>query len=112
MREFQTATRRERVIEFMVDADVFHFNPPKRIALVLDSIGLRDGSDPDNVDPRLAPVKSMFDWLGQGLPQEESDRLIERMRDPEDDLDIDDVAEIVKWLMEQVAGRPTSSSSG
>jgi len=110
MREFQTATRRNRVIEFMIDADEFHFKPPKRISLVLDSIGMTDGSDED-IDPRLAPVKSMFDWLGQGLPDEESDRLIQRMRDPHDDLDIDDVADIVKWLMEQVAGRPTSSSS-
>jgi hypothetical protein len=53
-------------------------------------------------------TKSTFDWLGQGLSDEDNERVIRRLRDPKDDLDVDTLSTVVERLSEKVAARPTT----
>lgn len=97
--EFKTARRRREPITFTIDDDTYTFTPPKTAGAVLSII---DGDESE--------VKALFDWLEQGLPEEEARRIEERLRDPDDDLDIPDVANVIRALLEQVSGRPTRPS--
>lgn len=98
--EFRTAKQRKEPIKFTIDEDEFTFTPHKTAGMVLDI--LDDESE----------LKAAFDWLDEGLPEDQSALLEKRLRDPEDDLDVDMVAEIIKFLISRVSGRPTKPSSG
>ena len=94
-----TTKRREReTIVFNIDDDEFHFTPPKTAATTLDLVAAEDDMD---------RVQIMFDWLGNGLPDEENELLIARLRDNDDGLDMDTLNELVGDLMSTATGRPT-----
>ena len=94
--EFTTAKRRVEPITFKIDGEEFSFAPPKTAPAMF---AMFDGSP---------EAKVTFDWLGDGLPEEQNDRLIARLKDPKDDFDVQNLEVIVKWLMEKVSGRPTT----
>lgn len=75
------------------------FEPPKSAFMVLAIID--DESD-------SAALRGTFDWLGAGLSEEDNARVIARLRDPKDDLDISTLSDIVRRLNEAIAGRPTT----
>lgn len=75
------------------------FNPPKSAVMVLAIVD----DESDN-----AALKGTFDWMGAGLSEEDNDRIIARLRDPKDDLDINTLTDIVQRLNEKIAGRPTT----
>lgn len=102
-KQFQTAAVTRDVVEFDVDDDTYHFTPPKKAALLLNVLDV----DPDDPDDGLAGMRSTFDWLSQGLPADENDRLVARLRDPDDGFDVDDLAAVVRWLVSETTGRPT-----
>lgn len=94
--EFTTAKRRAKKITFILDGEDFEFAAPKTAPAML---AMFDGTP---------EAKATFDWLGEGLPEDQTERLIARLKDPKDDFDVDNLEVIVKWLMEQVSGRPTT----
>lgn len=98
--EFTTATKRREPIEFTLDGETFTFTPPKTAGMVLAVIDGEEGE-----------AKALFDWLDDGLPEDQSARLEARLRDPADDFDIEDLMEIVKSLAARASGRPTKPSS-
>jgi hypothetical protein len=98
--EFTTAKRREKAITFRIDGDDYAFTPPKQAPLLLDFLS---GGTTDTEQTRAA-----FDWLGEGLPDDQEERLIARLRDPKDDFDLPNLKVILDWLTEQVGGRPTT----
>lgn len=95
---FETAKRRRDTITFTLDGDTYHFTPPKKAGMVLE---VSEGGN---------EVKALFDWLDDGLPTEEAEYLENRLRDPDDDLDVDTLTEVVAGLLEKVSGRPTRPS--
>jgi len=101
-KQFTTAKRHAKPIEFDLDGETFHFTAPKTAGMVLDVIadGAGDANSP-------AAAKAALDWLSQGLPEKENARLIERLRDPGDDFDFADLAPIIEFLVEEAAGTPT-----
>ena len=100
MLEFKTAARRKDPIHFTLDGRTFSFVPPKTAVMVLAVVAAEDDSD---------NLKAMFDWLDQGLSTADSEHLEARLRDKDDDLDVDMLAEIVKGLIEEASGRPPTS---
>jgi hypothetical protein len=60
----------------------------------------------------LAAAGSYLDFFMSVLDDDAADIIEERILDPDDDFEIDDVQEILEGLMEQWSGRPTRSSSG
>lgn len=97
--EFTTAKRRREPITFTLDGDEYTFTPVKTAGAVLGVV--HDGED---------ELKALFDWFDEGLSEEDSQRIENRLRDPDDDLDIPDVANVIRALLEKVSGRPTRSS--
>lgn len=98
--EFTTAKRRKEPITFTLDGDEYTFNPPKTAGVVLEYA--ETGND----------IGPLLDWLDEGLSEEQAKRIEDRLRDPDDDLDMDTLGDIVAALFEQVSGRPTKRSSG
>lgn len=98
-KQFTTAKRRSKPVEFDLDGETFHFTPPKTAGMVLDVIS-GDANSP-------AAAKAALDWMSHGLPEDENARLIERLRDPEDDFDFPDLAPIIEFLVEETSGTPT-----
>lgn len=49
-----------------------------------------------------------MDWLGDGLPENQVARLIERLKDRDDDFDIPTLRDVVQGLVEKVTGNPTT----
>lgn len=99
---FTTSARTRKTITFTLDGDEYEFTPPPFTSLVLPAL---DGNE-------LEVFRGMMDWLGGGLPDDQEKRLEGRLRDPEDNLDIEDMFEIFQGLVGKVAGRPTPASSG
>lgn len=99
--DFQTAKRRKEPIPFTLDGEEYEFTPQKNSILVFPSLtdGEKDGTE---------ELRGIFDWIGAGLPDDQEQRLIARLRDPEDDLDIDMLHNVAVSLLEEISGRPTT----
>lgn len=102
---FTTPARRTEPTTFTLDGETYEFTPPKTAGMVLDFIGANGAGE-------VTAVKSLFDWLGDGLPDEQMEHLTSRLRDPDDDLDIDTLSDVARSLIEAVAARPTPAPSG
>lgn len=109
MQQFKVATRRSEPVRFRVDGDdhEYVFVAPKQATLLLSAVAF----DPTDAAGALPMVKGMFDWLDAGLGVEQAARIEARLRNPDDDLDVDTLTEIIKWLTEQTSGRPTTPPS-
>lgn len=123
MRNFESKpTKRGEEIHFEIHGEHFVFQPPKQAALMLAMV---EGASDKGPMASFMPIGSMFAWLSYGLSKEhegtrkksgheeyvegcQSCRLHDRLLDPEDDLDIDQVTEIINWLLGEVSGRPTT----
>lgn len=109
MKDFTTQKRIQQPVDFTLDGETFTFNPPKRSGLIMSvvaSVGLdRPSSDSDS-------VRDLLNWLGDGLSEDQADRILGRLRDPDDDFDLDKVNEIARYLLAQSSNRPTRRRSG
>lgn len=99
---FKVAIRRKDVITFDLgdDEHVYSFVPPKQADMVLPMLDA-DGDD-------LLAAKAAFSWLDDGMSEEDRAYLTARLKDKEDDLDIDTIEEVVTSLVERVSGHPTT----
>lgn len=96
---FTTAKRNAKPIVFTIDGDEYTFTPPKKAEIFLDVI---DGGG------EISVTKKTFDWLGEGLGEEQTEKVIARLKNPKDDFDIENIEAIIEWLQEKTAGRPTT----
>lgn len=100
--DFKVAKKKRKIIEFRIEGDdfVYSFTTPKTAGLVLDITA--EGSSEE-----VASTRAMLNWLSRGLPEDQNQRLMDRLRDPDDDLDFEELGEYVEKLMEEVNGNPT-----
>ena len=96
---FTTGTRKADPIKFSLDGEDFEFVPPKSAKIFLEMV---DGGTV------ISLTKETFDWLGEGIGEEKTARLVERLKDPKDNFDTPNLEAILEWLQKQVAGRPTT----
>ena len=82
------------------DDNVYSFTPPKTALMLMPIL---EGGDPDG----MGMTRATLNWLGEGLTEEENQRILARLKDPQDDLDVDNLTDIIKALSERVGGRPT-----
>lgn len=100
--DYTTPKRKKDVIEFKIDGDDYHFTPPKNAKMVLPVLKGKV------TDAGLASVQAQFNWVNDGLPKKERERLLKKLNDDNDDFDWPDLEKISDWLMKQVnKGRPT-----
>lgn len=107
-KEFSTKSRERRQIEFTLDGETFTFTPPKRAELIMSVIA-EDGLNSKGTD--TDSIRDMLNWLGDGLGETQAASLLARLRDPDDDLDLDTVNEIARYLLGQSSNRPTRRRS-
>lgn len=108
-KSFQTKERERQVVEFDVDGEQFTFTPPKRaglIASVVSTVGL------NRVSTETDSVRDLLNWLGEGLPDDQAERILARLNDPDDDFDLDTVNEIARYVLGQSSNRPTRRRFG
>lgn len=108
-KQFITEKRERKIVEFDWDDRHIVFTVPKRaglIASVVNTVGL----DSRNLD--TDSTRDLLNWLGEGMTEEDADWLLERLKDPDDDLDIMDVNEVAKYILGQTSNRPSKRRRG
>jgi hypothetical protein len=102
VKQYKSQPKIKKVSTFELDDRTIEFTAPKMSGLLLDiASGGETGS-----------IAAVLNWLSDGLSEEDNDYIIERLRDPDDDLDFDIIQQIVEDLMEQVTDRPTKRRPG
>lgn len=113
MTEIRDFSKKRKDISFRVDDDLFHAARGVPAEVLLDFASEFSGMETSaTVDQQLKAFRSMLEVV---LLPDSLTRFNERMRDRANPIEIDQVEEIVTWLMEQYGLRPTeqpSSSQG
>lgn len=102
-------TRQPRVIEFQIDDDVFRCHP-RLPAQVLMDFAIKSDQMGDNPTGEQG-MQAMIDVLQATLMPDHYTRFRERMRDAANPIEMDQISEIVPWIMEQYGLRPTEPSN-
>lgn len=109
MTEIRDFSKQRKDISFRVDEDMFHAARGVPAEVLLDFAAQFSGMETSaTVDQQLKAFRSMLDVV---LLPESLERFTARMRDRENPIEIDQVEDIVTWLMEQYGLRPTEASS-
>lgn len=108
-KEFTTKKRESRPVPFSIDGEDFVFTPPKRAGLIMSvvtNVGLeKAGTDSDS-------TRDLLNWVSEGLPEEQAQVLLDRLKDPDDDFDLEQINDIARYLLSQSSNRPTKRRSG
>jgi hypothetical protein len=100
--EFTSAKKRWDKLTFTLDGEQYDFTPSKSGGLAAAML----------TGDQEAMIAETFDWLSRGLPDDQTQRIIDKLRDPEDDFDMADLGDLIRGLQEEVTGRPTGSPNG
>jgi hypothetical protein len=110
IKEFATAAKaetqqaRSEVLEFKVDDDVLHAHRPTPAQLAVMMTSLTDYAN--NIDR----VASTIDFFLGLLDRDDAALVTRRLMDRDDNFELEQVTDIVSWLMSEWAGRPFTSS--
>lgn len=101
--EFAVAQRRKQPITFTLAGDdhEYMFTPPKTAVMLLPIIQSAE-------ETQAGMLRASFEWLGDGLSEEDNLRIVARLKDDEDGFDIEDLGKVSQGLSEKVAARPTT----
>lgn len=91
--------------EKVLRSDTFHATQPseERLFLLAAAIGSEDATGSEE-------AAAVLDIFRSSLPREEFRTLRERLRDPEDDVNIDMLQDVLMWLMGEWSDFPTEPS--
>jgi hypothetical protein len=109
VKQFVTAEKERKIVEFDIDDRHIVFQVPKKsglIASVVNSVGL----DSRNLD--TDSTRDLLNWLGEGMTEDDSKWLLARLVDPDDDYDLEDINEMAKYILGQTSNRPTRRRRG
>ena len=103
---FKVAARRDTPITFDLQGSdhVYTFRAGKQATVFMPLLS-QDSTGPGQSE--LQQARAMFEWLDNGLSEDDRKHLSDRLNDPEDDFDFDTLGDVVSGLMEKVTGRPT-----
>jgi hypothetical protein len=94
-------------VEFKVGDDTLRAYRPE-----VGQVAIMYSRMDDNVAADSERIAAMIDFF-MGLLDKESRRILtRRLMDRDDDFEMEDVNDILNWLMEEWSGRPTKPSSG
>lgn len=109
MTEMKDFSKKRSDIVFRVDGDVFQAARGVPAEVLLDFAAEFSGMEAGaTVDQQLQAFRSLLEVV---LLPESLARFTSRMRDRENPIEMDQVEDIVTWLMEQYGLRPTEPSS-
>jgi hypothetical protein len=87
-------------------SDVFHATQPSNEKMFLIAAMMGD-EDKEG----LGEAAGVMELFRDALPADEYRTLKERLADPDDDVDIEMLGEVIQWVMSQWAAFPTQQSS-
>jgi hypothetical protein len=98
---FKVSKKDHKPITFDLEGNdhVYTFQPSKVASAVLPML---------EADGDFEAAKVGFEWLDEGLSEEDQNHLSARLLDKKDDLDIPDLEDVISGLMEATGGRPTT----
>lgn len=97
MREFTTKPKPPKdPIPFTIDGREMEFIPPGWAPILLAS-----------TDEPLSATRTHLDWLGAGMSDEDGQHILDRLLDPKDEFDLEDITIVILGLIEEASGRPT-----
>jgi hypothetical protein len=101
-------TRQPKVIEFRIDDDVFRCHPRLPAQVLIDFAVEADamGDSPTGEQG----IRAMLGVLEATLSAEQYRRFRDRMKDPVNPIDFEQVNEVVPYIMESYGLRPTTPS--
>lgn len=112
MKTFSTSepsSDRLKIVDFELDGEKLSARRPKTAAF----LALADTQDSQNPIDQVRAVKVFMD---ECLVPDSRDHIQDRLDDPDDEFDLDDIVPIINWLIEELSttsrptGRPTASS--
>lgn len=90
--------------EVELKGTTFRFFPPKPAALVAFGMG---ASAKRNVQMQMASMRRLLSW---SLLEEDFDKMMDRMSDPADDFNEEDMADLVGAIADKVKDQPEAQS--
>jgi hypothetical protein len=86
------------------------FTPPSFAPMLLLAQSATNAED----DPQagVETVRQFLDWFGAGLSEEDGEHVLDRLKDPDDPLEFEDVIDVIQGLIEEITSRPTTPSTG
>lgn len=103
IRSFSKNKAKAPRIKFEVLEETFEAYGSIPGAVLLDFIGSSD-------DNSSATARGIGDYLKSALPADEYERFNAFTRDPENNIELEDLSEIVSYLIEEQTSRPTEAS--
>lgn len=110
VKEFTTAAERATrpegaQVTFKIDGVDYTANEPDpmQVAMLMAAFG-RYSTEPDQ-------IAGVIDFFVGVLEPDSHRRIVQRLLDPRDPFGLEQVQEIMKWMLEMWAGRPTGSPS-
>ena len=96
-------------LNFSLNSEEFSCHPAIPGAVLLEFVRDADSGTGDS-------AKALYNFLASAMPEDEYARLQKTLRNPEVIIEIETIGEIVSWLVEEYASRPTqrpeNSSNG
>jgi hypothetical protein len=93
---------RQKVVHFDLDGKELTARKPKTFAM----IEMANAAEGDS----LVQVQALVHFMNETLDPTSRAHIQSRMADPDDTFDIEDLAPISNWLLEQFTARPTTRS--
>jgi hypothetical protein len=96
MLEFHTKPKPPKAaIHFKVDGRELAFTPPGWAPILLLS-----------PDQPMDITRGYLDWLGAGMSDEDGQYILNRLLDPTDEFDLEDITPVILGLVQEASGRP------
>jgi hypothetical protein len=87
---------------FTLVGETFHTYPGMSVTFV---------NTEDEEEEQLKPLQSIIKFIRSLIVKDERERFDRLLNDPDVYIDVDDLLEIARWLVEVTSGRPTKSPS-
>lgn len=110
MPEIKDFTRKRKPIQFTIDEDTFNAVPTIPAETMIEFAESMSSADPTKMSPgeMVGALRRVIEMV---LHPESLKRFKERMKDPQNPIDMEQLDEIVTWLFEEYGMRPTQEPS-
>ena len=106
--EIETTRKPGRTIPFRIGGEVYRFTVPKLYGLVDTVKQIRaNGAGSDDGMAQIAMFDKVEAWLFDSLDEEQARQLQARLRDPDDEVDVEHLIEVFQHLTKEASGRPS-----
>lgn len=104
--EIETTRQQGKRIPFRIGGQVYRFRVPKLYGLV-DTVKQVQASRAGDGMTDVAMFDKIERWLFDCLDEDDAEELQARLRDPDDEVDVEHLIEVFQHLTKEASGRPS-----